>query len=97
MAFSYSLNWLHNIDINGIRHGFKNHGVGGKKLQDNSIPLSKENLTLAPYIIVSPDYVEKGSNDDGLESVRYYNTLENGSVVVVEKENSADGLGTINM
>lgn len=90
----------HNITINGIRHGLDNHGVDGKKLNENSIPVREEDAELIPYIMTAPDYVRKGSEDvTGRESVRFYKTLSNGYVVVVEKEykNSPDDMETITM
>ena len=48
--------------------------------------------------MTAPDYVRKGSTLNNRESVRFYKTLENGHVVVVEKEwaNSATDLEAIN-
>ncbi len=90
----------HNITINGIRHGLKNHGVEGKKLNANSVPIREEDAELIPYIMTAPDYVRKGSEDvTGRESIRFYKTLSNGFVVVVEKEykNSPNDMETINI
>ena len=89
----------HNITANGIIHALKNHGVGGKKLTEKSIPIRKEDAELIPYIMAAPSYVRKGSTKNNRESVRYYKTISNGYVVVIEKEldNSVDDLETINM
>ena len=90
----------HNITANGIAHALNSHGVGGYNLQENSIPITTEDLELIPYIMVAPDYVTKGSTDpSGRESVRFYKALSNGFVVVIEKEykNSPDDMETINM
>ena len=90
----------HNITANGIAHALNSHGVGGYNLQENSIPITTEDLELIPYIMVAPDYVTKGSTDpSGRESVRFYKALSNGVVVVIEKEykNSPDDMETINM
>ena len=89
----------HLITADGIAHAKKNHGENGQKLTGNSIPLRDEDFALAPYIMTNPDYVRKGSTKNNRESVRFYKTLKNGYVVVVEKEwdNSADDLETINM
>ena len=81
-------------------HAKKNHGVKGQKLTNNSIPLREEDFRLAPYIMVAPDRIEKGSMDaTGRESIRFIKELSNGVVVVVEKEqkNSPDDMDTINM
>ena len=44
-------------------------------------------MCLIPYIMTSPDRVEKSYTDArGRESVRFYKNLSNGYVVVVEKE-----------
>ena len=78
----------------------KNHGVDGRKLTPNSIPLRQEDFSLIPYIMTAPDRVEKASMDaSGRESVRFYKNLSNGYVVVVEKEykNSPDDMETITM
>ena len=90
----------HNITINGIIHGLKNHGENGTKLSANSIPIREQDAELIPYIMTAPDYVRKGSSDiTGRESVRFYKTLENGYVVVVEKEyeKSPNDMETINI
>ena len=90
----------HNITANGIVHALKNHGEGGNKLNERSIPVRKKDAELIPYIMTAPDYVRKGSTDmTGRESVRFYKDLGNGYVVVVEKEykNSPDDMETINM
>ena len=89
----------HNITADGIRHGLKNHGAKGKKLTERSIPIRNEDAELIPYIMTAPDYVRKGSTSNGRESIRFYKTLENGYVVVVEKEfdNSDKDLETINI
>ena len=90
----------HKITANNVAHAYGNHGVGGKKITKKSIPLTKKNMELMPYIIVAPDYVRKGSVDqEGNESIRFYKTLSNGYVVVVEKEQieSPHGLESITM
>jgi hypothetical protein len=77
-----------------------NHGENGRKLNENSIPLTKEDVELMPYIMTAPDEVAKASTDiTGRESVRFYKTLSNGYVVVVEKEykNSPNDMETITM
>ena len=90
----------HNITANGIALAQKNHGVNGAKLNERSIPLTKEDMELLPYIMTAPDYVRRGSNDaTGRASVRFYKELSNGYVVVAEKEykNSPDDMETITM
>jgi len=90
----------HNITANGVAHAKRNHGEQGTKLTDESIPLRDEDFELIPYIMTAPDRVEKGSTDaSGRESVRFYKTLSNGYVVVVEKEykNSPNDMETITM
>lgn len=89
----------HNITANGIAHALKNHGENGKKLTEKSIPIRKEDAELIPYIMAAPSYVRKGSTKNNRDSVRYYKTISNGYVVVIEKEldNSVDDLETINM
>ncbi|MBQ9719464.1 MAG: hypothetical protein IJV64_02095, partial [Oscillospiraceae bacterium] len=85
---------------NSIVHSKKNHGVGGRKNTGSSIPLRDEDFKLAPYIMVNPDRVEKGSWDaSGRESIRFIKNLSNGYVIVVEKEqkNSPDDMETITM
>lgn len=90
----------HNITANGVAHAQKNHGVGGRKLNERSIPLTKVDMELMPYIMTAPDYVRRGSDDmSGRVSVRFYKELGNGYVVVAEKEykNSPDDMETITM
>lgn len=90
----------HNITANNIAHAYANHGVHGLKITENSIPLAKENMELMPYIMTAPDYIRRGSEDiTGRESVKFYKTLSNGYVIVVEKEqkNSPNDMETITM
>ena len=90
----------HNITANGVAHAQRNHGVGGQKLNEKSIPLTEADMELIPYIMTAPDYVRRGSDDvSGRVSVRFYKELSNGYVVVAEKEykNSPDDMETITM
>lgn len=90
----------HNLDGNSFVHSKRLHGINGEKIDANSIPLSDKDFALAPYIMVAPDRVVKGSNDAvGRESIRFEKTLSNGVVVVVEKEqkNSPTDMDTITM
>ena len=89
----------HNIEIGGIRHALKNHGVNGKKNTEKSIPIREEDTLLIPYIMTAPDLVEKGSTKNNRESVRFTKFLSNGYVMVVEKEwdESPNDLETINI
>ncbi len=90
----------HNITANGVAHAQINHGVKGKKLNENSIPLTEADMELIPYIMTAPDYVRKGSEDvTGRTSVRFYKELSNGYVAVAEKEykNSPDDMEAITM
>ena len=90
----------HNITANGVVHAQKNHGVEGRKLKERSIPLTKADMELMPYVMTAPDYVRRGSDDvSGRVSVRFYKELSNGYVVVAEKEykNSPNDMETITM
>ncbi len=90
----------HNVDANSFVHARAEHGVGGKKITPNSIPLRDEDFVLAPYIMFAPHRVERGSIDSsGRESVRFIKYLSDGEVVVVEKEqkNSPQDMDTITM
>ena len=81
----------HLIDISGLNHGYNNHGVDGKKLSDNDIALTKEDFELIPYIMMSPDDIVPGSNNNGISSVRYIKYLSNGKIIYVEAEGNLDG------
>lgn len=90
----------HNLDGNSFVHSKRLHGINGEKIDANSIPLSDKDFALAPYIMIAPDRVVKGSNGAvGRESIRFEKTLSNGVVVVVEKEqkNSPTDMDTITM
>ncbi len=89
----------HLLSIGGLRHGMNNHGVGGRKIDESSIPLRAEDMELAPYIMTAPHRVEVTIQDRGRMSVRFIRQLSNGMVVVVEKENINDphSMETINM
>lgn len=90
---------VHSIDSNGIRHSIKNHGVKGRKITTKDIPISNEYYMLIPYIMVCPDAIEKGSDDNNRESIRFIKNVSNGVLLVVEKEskNNADKFETVNM
>ena len=90
----------HNIDANSFVHAKKEHGINGQKNNMSSIPLRDEDFALAPFIMVAPDMVQKGNMDAaGRESVRFIKNIDNGEVIVVEKEqkNSPDDMDTITM
>ncbi|MDR0618897.1 MAG: hypothetical protein LBG17_03240 [Bacteroidales bacterium] len=81
----------HRIKAEEIRHINKNHGVNGEKNTEKSIPLTNKDIALIPYIMGAPDKVEKGNvTAMGAESIKYYKTLSNGYVVVVEREISPE-------
>ena len=90
----------HHISANSLVHILRNHGLKGKKITENSIPLRDEDLELIPYIMIAPDNVVPGNGSiDGRTSVRFEKRLSNGVVVVVEKEykNSPQDMETITM
>lgn len=90
----------HNITANSIIHAQRNHGINGLKTSAKSLPLTKENMELIPYIMTAPDYVTPGSEDvSGRVSIRFYKELSNEYVVVAEKEykNSPNDMETITM
>ena len=89
----------HFISINGIFHAISNHGIKGKKLSKESFPIRDEDFALIPYILISPDYITKGSVLNGRESIRFYKMVSCGKIVVVEKEciNSQEDFETINV
>lgn len=81
----------HSIRAEEVRHAWNNHGVNGKKNTVNSIPLTKEDIAMIPYIMTSPTRIEKGSTSrDGTESIRYIKEITNGTVIVVEQERKLD-------
>lgn len=81
----------HLIDVSGLNHAYNNHGVGGKKLTPNDIPLTKQDIELAPYILMNPDRIEHGMPNSGRESIIYEKTLSNGRIVYIEAEEGLDG------
>ncbi len=89
----------HKITSNSLVHIEREHGENGRKNTTNSIPITKKDMGLIPYIMVAPDSVERGSVQNSRESIRYYKYIGNGYVVVVEKEhkNSPNDMETISM
>lgn len=81
----------HLIDVSGLNHAYNNHGVGGKKLTPNDIPLTKQDIELAPYILMNPDKIERGTPNSGRESIIYEKTLSNGRIIYIEAEEGLDG------
>ena len=81
----------HAININELTHIKKRHGENGTANDTNSIPLRDKDIALMPYIMAAPTRVVKGNMAaNGTESVRYEKDLENGVVVVVEREGRFD-------
>jgi len=82
----------HSISANEIWHIKNNHGEGGRKITENSIPLRNEDIALLPYIMAVPDRIEKGTSklDTDIKSLRYTKKLSNGYVIVVEQEEKFD-------
>ena len=90
----------HNLSANSFVHARNKHGVNGTEIDEKSIPLRTEDFKLAPYIMMSPDRVERGSNSSDIrQSIKFTKLLSNGKAVVVEKEqkNSPDDMETITM
>ena len=81
----------HLIDVGGLNHAYKNHGENGKKLGEGDIPLAKEDMELAPYILIAPDEILPGSESYGRQSVRYVKHLSNGKIIYIEAEGNLDG------
>lgn len=81
----------HRIDIGGLNHAYNNHGEGGNKITSTSIPLTKENIALAPYIICAPTRIRPGGFNNGNVTVIYEKDLSNGKVVYVEAQYGLDG------
>jgi hypothetical protein len=81
----------HLIDVGGLNHAYKNHGENGKKLGEGDIPLAKEDMELAPYILIAPDEILPGSESYGRQSVRYVKHLSNGRIIYIEAEGNLDG------
>lgn len=76
------------IQSTSFKHIFDRHGINGEANNEHSIPIRPEDLSLIPYILTAPDRVYKGSTDKfGNESIRFEKQLQNGYVLVVEKEN----------
>jgi hypothetical protein len=83
--------YSHKITEDEVRHINKEHGENGNKNGANSIPLSKDDIALLPYIMGAPDRVVKGSmKSNGAKSIRYIKELRNGEVLVVEQEGTFD-------
>ncbi|GHT33111.1 hypothetical protein FACS189434_06470 [Bacteroidia bacterium] len=82
----------HSIRADEIRHINNRHGINGaEKDNPNNIPLRKEDIALIPYIMGAPDRIEKRPSDSkGRESIRYIKDINNGKIVVVEREISPD-------
>jgi hypothetical protein len=76
----------HKISASGIRHAQREHGIGGKKITEQSPALTDADFELFPYILQNPDYIEKGSQKNGRKSIRYVRLLSNGKMVYVESE-----------
>lgn len=89
----------HAINIAYLNHAFNNHGIGGKKIRNTDIPLTKQDIELAPYILVAPDRIDIGTSNNGRESVIYEKTLSNGKVMYLEAEQGLTGekLASVNM
>ena len=81
----------HLIDVGGLNHAYKNYGENGKKLGEGDIPLAKEDMELAPYILIAPDEILPGSESYGRQSVRYVKHLSNGKIIYIEAEGNLDG------
>lgn len=81
----------HKIDIGGLNHGMNRHGIEGSGIDNRSIPLQKEDIELAPYILLCPDKITLGSRNNNLDSLIYEKRLSNGVIAYMEAEASLDG------
>lgn len=81
----------HIVNVNALVHIKNRHGENGTANDAASIPLKDSDIALMPYVMAAPTRVLKGSiAANGTESVRYEKELENGIVVVVEREGRFD-------
>ena len=66
-----------------VRHIKNRHGVGNEK-DKRQIGLTQEDIEKAIDVIKSPDRIEKGTTDNGRESIRFMKANSNGEYTVVE-------------
>ena len=74
----------HAIDASAINHLINRHGEEGETRPDH-LPITREDITLIPWVIKNPDKVEySGKNDHGLDCIRYEKELD-GTVILIEE------------
>jgi hypothetical protein len=90
------IGYKHDIDTREIRHAFNKHGEYGTKLAKNSIPITDNDIKNIPYIIENYDYIELGRKSaQGLDSIRYIKTMDNGTTYYVEEVRNKNKLLTM--
>jgi hypothetical protein len=81
----------HKISANGIRHANIGHGIKGKKLANNTMPLTKADFELIPDILQHPDYITNGTEHiNGRKSIKYVKHLIDGKIIYIESEEYND-------
>ena len=76
-------NFTHVWFSEDVRHIKNRHGVGNEK-NKKQIGLTQEDIEKAIDVIKSPDRIEKGTTDNGRESIRFMKANSNGEYTVVE-------------
>lgn len=76
-------NFTHVWFSEDVRHIKNRHGVGNEK-DKRQIGLTQEDIEKAIDVIKSPDRIEKGTTDNGRESIRFMKANSNGEYTVVE-------------
>ena len=77
--------YKHNVDVSGVRHIYKQHGIGNEK-NKNQIPLTDDDLKKIPEIIYHYDKVTFGAKDNkGTDIIKYQKQMPDGEVFYLEE------------
>jgi len=83
-GFDFS-DYIHNLDVSGLRHALKHHGKNNEKI-NTQIPIDDNDLKQIPRILYDYDSVTFGTKDSkGTDIVKYKKQLLNCEIIYLEE------------
>ena len=78
--------YIHDIDVSGVRHAFRDHGNEKTESARGQVPITREDIKKIPEIIEKYDTVIfPGKDRSGLNLVKYSKTMSEGTTYYVEE------------
>ncbi len=77
--------YVHNIDVSGLRHAFKHHGKNNEKI-NTQIPINNDDVKQIPQMLYNYDSVTFGTKDSkGTDIIKYQKQVSSYELVYLEE------------